>query len=101
MNDLNCPITHDLMVDPITVPCCGRSFSRQSLVDAFQYQGTQCPACRESINDFNPETAPKNVALAYMIEAQGGDTTQVDKLKCTSLSRTLDKIPLSGNLFHL
>jgi hypothetical protein len=65
--ELICPITLDLLEDPITVPCCGRSYSRQSLIHCFDLNMRLCPTCRKNLADFNPRTAPKNIAISHII----------------------------------
>lgn len=75
--DLQCPITHDLLEDPITSPCCGRAFSRISLIEWLE-TSLNCPICRKDMQDFNAENAPKLINLDYMIEAfkKGGLVTK-------------------------
>ena len=65
--ELICPITHDLLVDPIILPCCGKAISRQSLIDCKKYNN-ECPLCRHNIANFDPEIAPKCVNINYMLE---------------------------------
>ncbi|KAL9641803.1 hypothetical protein ABK040_011789 [Willaertia magna] len=79
--DLSCPISKDLLEDPIVVPCCGRAFSRQSLLDYFSFHNENfnensdenfnersCPCCRGTLTNFNIEQAPKNVNLSSLVE---------------------------------
>jgi hypothetical protein len=68
--DLNCPISLELMIEPISVPCCGRSFSRNSLISCYNDGNAKCPTCRENLikYNFDPNTAPKNITLSYIIE---------------------------------
>lgn len=67
--DLQCPITHELFEDPISVPCCGNSFSRDSLIRALNTQHSKrCPSCRAELNDYDPTIAPKNIRLNYLVE---------------------------------
>jgi hypothetical protein len=66
--ELICPITLNLLEDPITVPCCGRSYSRQSLIQCFDLNIRLCPTCRKNLVDFNPRTAPKNIAISHIID---------------------------------
>ena len=53
-----CPISQCIMLDPITVPCCCRSYSRQALEVMFEKRKT-CPMCQVELKDYNPSTAPR------------------------------------------
>lgn len=74
--DLTCPISRELLQDPIVVPCCGRAFSRESLRVYFgqfsphSVSGNHkaCPCCRADLDHFNVQEAPKNVNLASLVE---------------------------------
>src|SRR3990170_1647878 len=71
VKDLTCPITQDLFEDPITVPCCGKAFSRNSLVEYFNYSPyKRCPLCNdeEELVNFDPKVAAKNVILSSLVE---------------------------------
>jgi len=72
LDHLICPITHDWLEDPISVPCCGRVFSRQSLSQSYSLS-TTCPICRSDISSFNVETAPKNTTIANIVELSKSD----------------------------
>lgn len=65
--DLICPITLELLDDPISVPCCGISFSRSALIQVFNYT-KNCPWCRKILNRFDPTNAPKNIMISNMIK---------------------------------
>jgi ankyrin repeat protein/uncharacterized protein YegL len=65
--DLTCPISLDLLNDPVALPCCGRAVSREMIILSM-LTNTQCPLCRSEISNFSPATAAKLVNLAYMIE---------------------------------
>jgi hypothetical protein len=65
--DLTCPITLELLDDPISVPCCGMSFSRSALIQVFNYT-KNCPWCRKILNGFDPTNAPKNIMISNIIE---------------------------------
>lgn len=67
--DLTCPITQELFEDPISVPCCGKAFSRLDLVQHFDHNGATCPMCRADIPHFDALHAPKNVIIAGMVES--------------------------------
>ena len=76
LEDLICPITMDWLEDPITTPCCGRAFCRSSLQElkAVNEGELTCPICREDMASFDIDNAPKNIAIANIVEttiAQG------------------------------
>lgn len=66
-NELLCPISMDLLEDPITLPCCGRGVSRESIIASFAHNPS-CPLCRNDLGGFNPLTAPKSINLSYIID---------------------------------
>lgn len=68
IQDLTCPLTLELFEDPITVPCCGKAFSRIPLIQQFEIN-QKCPLCNADICYFNPETAAKNTVLSGMVES--------------------------------
>lgn len=69
VKDLSCPISCDLMEDPIIVPCCTKAFERISLVQHFSVNGSVCPLCRKNIDDYDPLTAPKNLSICALVES--------------------------------
>src|SRR5688572_24732211 len=66
--NLLCTISGELLVDPITIPC-GHTFSRHSLAQWFQQRQT-CPLCNTEHSNFDPMTAPKNIIISHLIDAQ-------------------------------
>ena len=74
--ELTDPITLELFVDPVSVPCCGKAFNRETLAECFAVEKI-CPLCRTPLQDFDVTTAAKNVVLASMVEAlQGAPTAE-------------------------
>ena len=78
-NELMCPLSLDFLEDPVTVPCCGRAFSRAELKTHLSVS-SHCPFCRRDIHaefrSWDVNTAPKNVVLASLVEsfkAKGSD----------------------------
>ena len=70
LNDLTCPITLELFDDPITVPCCGKAFSRLALVQHLETAYVKkCPSCNGDLTDFNALKCAKNVTLASLVDA--------------------------------
>ena len=65
--ELEDPITLDIIDDPITLGCCGRVVSRQSVVNSLK-NSLNCPLCAQNMGNFDPIAAPKVVNMAYMIE---------------------------------
>lgn len=67
LQDLICPITLEVLVDPISVPCCGKAFSRSALKNHFEYRRS-CPSCNAALESLDVDNMAKNVVLAGMIE---------------------------------
>jgi ankyrin repeat protein len=65
--DLKCPLTLDFFVDPITVPCCGKSFEREELVEHLRNNLT-CPCCNGDLSRYDAQNQAKNVVLAALVE---------------------------------
>lgn len=53
----------------ISVTCCGKAFSRLSLIQSFDATGKICPICKGDLSNFDPLTTPKNVIIASLVEA--------------------------------
>lgn len=66
--ELSCPITLDLFVDPINVPCCGKAVNRKALLECFENHIMNCPMCGQNIQDFDIMGAAKNVNLAGLVD---------------------------------
>lgn len=66
--ELSCPITLELLEDPINVPCCGKAVNRAALLQCFANLITNCPMCGIDISQFDIIGAPKNVNLAGLVE---------------------------------
>ena len=64
--ELLCPITLELLEDPITLPCCSRSFSRNAIKYALNIS-SYCPLCRQYLN-IDIDNMPKNTVLSNIIE---------------------------------
>ena len=69
VKDLTCPITFELFEDPISVPCCGKAFSRLPLQQHFDSSGYKCPLCNGNLENFDPIIAKKNIVLAGMVDS--------------------------------
>lgn len=97
IDDLTCPITHELLEDPVALPCCGRAISRSAVIDCM-YHSPYCPMCKEDISHFDTINAPKLINLAYMIENiknNATETTQPQQNNSDKWSATIEKVPLS------
>lgn len=70
--DLTCPISGDLLENPIVVPCCTNAFSRAELVkylDGCSDDEKYCPNCRSDISNFDAANAPVNRQIAKAVES--------------------------------
>jgi len=79
MSDLICPISLDLLEDPIILPCCGRAISRLALIQSIEFNLT-CPLCRHDLQNVNISAIPTCVNLAYLVE-EARKTTILPTLK--------------------
>jgi ankyrin repeat protein/uncharacterized protein YegL len=91
-NSFICPITLHIFNDPITVTCCGQTYSREALVDHFKIQPT-CPMCRSSLVGFNPVTAKTNVVMADLVRNMThSDAKFIEEKKEECWSATIQKV---------
>jgi hypothetical protein len=67
-DNITCPITLELLVDPVQLPCCGKTVSRQPLITIANTTRTCC-FCRAQFSPgFNAQTAAPNRVLADIVE---------------------------------
>lgn len=102
---LQCPISKTIFVDPITVPCCGRVFSRSSL-EVVLVNNKICPICQTELNNFNIQTAPKSLNIQealtdFLTENEGFiDEIELDRVKVKKelpmWKTILKKVPQTG-----
>lgn len=65
--DLTCPISLEILNDPIPLPCCGTVFSRESLIQAFNVK-RDCPFCQKTIDkEFNIYTVKANIFITKIL----------------------------------
>ena len=83
--DVLCPITHELLNDPIVIPCCNVAFSRASLIHSFQKYNNNCPLCRQSNPTFDPTTASKNRTIEKIVNSIKS-TTQIANTRVNSVA---------------
>lgn len=74
---LICPITQDLFEDPISVPCCGQTYSRNALVECLRFK-PECPMCRGDLSRFNAAQTARNVVIAGLVEEFASGVRLVD-----------------------
>lgn len=67
LDNLVCPISFELMLDPVILPCCSHSVDRNSIYRMFyRTHKEQCPLCRCPLN---LSTVKKNRKLAELVES--------------------------------
>lgn len=63
------PITLDYFEMPISLPCCGKCFSKMPLINHFEISNNKkCPNCNACLNNFNILEAPISLNLANIVE---------------------------------
>jgi len=105
LEDLTCPITLELFVDPVTLPCCGKACERQSLVEVF-LRRHRCPLCNSDLTYFDPSAAAKNVIITGLIDTlQQAREEEVDpsipEIKDHVWSATVTPITPTSNMAEL
>ena len=72
MDAFICPVTQDIMTDPVSAPC-GHTFDRSTLQNIEAHRSThgewRCPSCRTVWHHSFTSAAPTNYALKAAIEA--------------------------------
>ena len=83
--DLYCKITKKLIDDPIIVPCCNLSYSRDALKMHLGETGT-CHNCGNDLSSFDVENAPTDIVIEQLVEtfknelsATNGGTTNTSE----------------------
>ena len=69
--DLICPISLELLDNPITVPCCKKAFSKVSLQEYLRPNLRayyKCPLCREDLSFFDVNNAPIEMQLVGLLD---------------------------------
>lgn len=95
---MTCPITQELLSDPVVVPCCTKAFSRVALIQAL-YNKRECPMCRGALDMFDASTAPKNRVLAELVEQLRNEPRPLQHAKGNVWTAALH--PVEGNLVQL
>ena len=80
---LTCPISQELLVDPITTPCCGHTVSRACLRDVLiPHTGAHCPLCHKDVDRLHPsfdlEGAPADRTVTAVLEARSSRASSSD-----------------------
>lgn len=98
LEDLMDPITLDWLEDPISLPCCGRAISRESLkVLQAELLSALCPLCRKNMNGFDALTAPKAINLSYLVEQVIATNVPKPKIKPLESLKWIAKIHRLSN----
>ena len=77
LRELICPLTLELLEDPIQLPCCGKACGRAALSQALDSTHHSCPLCRGDLTTFNVAAAATNRVLAAMVESIRGSSQPV------------------------
>ena len=92
LESLECPITLDIIKDPVQLPCCGKSVSRLPLKDALT-RNKICPLCRQDLANFDIDRAPTNRTLSDVVESFKSSESNKDIKERLRLSPKKDKAP--------
>jgi hypothetical protein len=63
-----CPITLDIMDNPVATTPCGHMFDMDAIVSYLNTVGNACPVCRTDVTGVLPNYAFKNVIEAWMAQ---------------------------------
>ena len=66
-DNLICPLSHDYLEEPITIPCCGKLVSRDQLLQWFQRK-RDCPLCNHDLTNFDAANAATVKPIVYLVE---------------------------------
>ena len=95
LESLECPITLNIIEDPVQLPCCGKSVSRIPLKDALT-RNKICPLCRQDLTNFDIDRAPTNRTLSDVVESFKNSESNKDIKERLKLSPKRDKAPQEG-----
>jgi uncharacterized protein YegL len=78
--ELICPLSLETLIEPITVPCCGKAFSRDLLVE-WLTESDSCPLCRGDLSQFNASEVSRNNTIQAIIDTinNGGLTRTAEE----------------------
>lgn len=65
--DLTCPVTLDLMKNPVICTCSGISYEKEALLEHIKTNGSFCPITRKPIDDYQKDIV-ENVNLRNFIQ---------------------------------
>ena len=99
MEDFLCPVSLEWFVEPVIVPCCGRSFSRKSIRDCLA-EDSRCPICRMDIPMFNADAAPLNRVLANLVEEKRIEAGDADTGDSESIEAETEDFTVKLNVLN-
>lgn len=68
-SDLRCPLTTELLEDPVMVPCCSQPYSRQALIRWLDTSPNRdCPKCRGDLSNFDAQTVATNTYVVSLVD---------------------------------
>ncbi|CAF1117060.1 unnamed protein product [Adineta steineri] len=67
-NFFTCPITLDIMDNPVTLAPCGHMFEMDAIVAYLNTAGNTCPICRSAVTNVSPNHTFKNVIEAWVAQ---------------------------------
>ncbi|CAN6635738.1 protein Mpe1p [Trichomonascus vanleenenianus] len=80
--ELQDPITHKLFVDPVTTPCCKKTYSRDALETVLLDSDFKCPNCGQDevlLDQLTPDKEMQKRVEEYKKGLNGGDNKESDE----------------------
>ncbi|UJR12340.1 hypothetical protein I4U23_016517 [Adineta vaga] len=69
-NFFTCPITLDIMEDPVITTPCGHMFEKDAFENYLRRVGNTCPVCRTAVMNIIPSYSFKNVIEAWLAQQE-------------------------------
>lgn len=63
-----CPITLDILEEPVTTTPCGHMFEKDAIEGYLQTAGSSCPICRSAVMTITQNYTFKNVIQAWLAQ---------------------------------
>jgi len=95
-----CPLTDEIMQDPVSVPCRGVNFERKAILKYLQENGNRCPLSGDSLT---PSDLKSNTKLQWEIlyvERQTKETMDWSVRSCPSFTTVSSALKVDSPPVH-